>query len=63
MKSSDKPPKGSNSGTLATESPVVNNGSDVSYDFPQDNHFALPFGSHRLPSVASFRTCLMDTPK
>ncbi|XLU74269.1 hypothetical protein S245_033322, partial [Arachis hypogaea] len=51
MKSSDKPPKGSNSGTLATESPVVNNGSDVSYDFPQDNHFALPFGSHRLPSV------------
>ncbi|XP_020966234.1 uncharacterized protein LOC110266263 [Arachis ipaensis] len=25
MKSSDKPPKGSNSGTLAAESPVVNN--------------------------------------
>ncbi|XLT59221.1 probable WRKY transcription factor 32 isoform X2 [Arachis ipaensis] len=28
MKSSDKPPKGSNSGTLAAESPVVNNRSD-----------------------------------
>ena len=23
---------------------------DVSYDFPQDNHFAPPFRSHRLPS-------------
>ncbi|XLT00590.1 hypothetical protein HN51_049941 [Arachis hypogaea] len=29
MKSSDKPPKGSNSGTLAAESPVVNNRSDA----------------------------------
>ncbi|XLS55403.1 hypothetical protein HN51_005158, partial [Arachis hypogaea] len=28
MKSSDKPPKGSNSGTLAAQSPIVNNQSD-----------------------------------
>ncbi|XLR15454.1 hypothetical protein S83_043392, partial [Arachis hypogaea] len=35
MKSSDKPPKGSNSGTLAAESPVVNNRSDGTVEEPK----------------------------
>ncbi|XLT29169.1 hypothetical protein HN873_060461, partial [Arachis hypogaea] len=41
MKSSDKPPKGSNSGTLAAESPVVNNQSDGYLNKEQDGDLAL----------------------